>query len=97
MRQTVGTDSLYVNDAVSDRLRMALLDEEYFLKSFRKAPHEPHPDQTGHLQLTSYLAVRRALDLETAEFRTVRVSVRRTDQGLEIYEVDGLGLKDLGD
>lgn len=95
MSQTVDTDTLYVTDAVRDRLRMALLDEEYFLKSFRKAPHETHPEHPGHFQRTSYLAVRRALDLETAEFRTVRASIRPTDRGLEIYQVDGLGLKDL--
>ncbi len=85
------TDSIRVADALRERLRLALIDERELLDSVRRSPREPIPDVPGQERCRLTLAVRRPLDPETSEMRSLEVRLRpAAGGGLEICAIDGL-------
>ncbi len=79
-----------LSEDVSRELRGALLEDEDLLVSLRRVRPAEDPDQVGLFRCVCTVAVRRPLDPETSELRQLDVSLRRTEEGFEVFELTGL-------
>lgn len=79
-----------LNDEVRRKLREALLEDQDLLVSLRRVRPVEDPDHVGLFRCQCTVAVRRPLDPETSELRQLDVSLRRTEDGFEAFELTGL-------
>ena len=79
-----------MTDEVRGQIRDVLLEDKDLINSVRRQERTPIPGDPERFQCEAAVAIRRPLDLETAVLRQIRVSIRQTDQGWEIYAVEGL-------
>lgn len=79
-----------ITETVRGQLRAVLLEDKDLIEAVER--QEPFPDagESGHVQCETAVAIRRPLDLETAILREIRVSMRSTEDGWEVYDVEGL-------
>jgi hypothetical protein len=85
-------ENIKVTESVRMTLRYAMLDEQDLRESLKQGISEEVPGDDGSLRCTCFLAVRRQLDPETAELRRLEVSYRRSDEGIEVFDLEGLEL-----
>jgi len=87
--------SYTLSEVVQRKLSEALLEDQDLLVSLRRVRLAEDPDRAGLYRCQCTVAVRRPLDPETAELRQLDVSLRRTDDGFEAFDLTGLeGLAD---
>jgi len=79
-----------LSDEVRRSLSEALLEDQDLLVSLRRVQPAEDPDRPGLFRCQCTVAVRRPLDPETSELRQLDVSLRRTDEGFEAFELTGL-------
>lgn len=80
---------------VREQLRAAILDEAELVTALKGQRPEPIPGQPDHYRCRCSLAMRRPLDPETAELRSIEVSLRRDGEDWEIVEIEGLEVEGL--
>jgi len=83
-------DEIGLTESVRRRLREALLPERDLIDAIRQEELRPVDDEPGSYRCVCTLAVRRALDPETAELRRLDVTLHRTESGAMITDVAGL-------
>ena len=79
-----------LSDEVRRKLREVLLEDQDLLVGLRRVRPVEDPDRAGLFGCQCTVAVRRPLDPETSELRQLDVSLRRTDEGFEAFELTGL-------
>ena len=79
-----------LSDEVRRQLGEALLEDQDLLISLRRVHPTEDPDSPGLFRCRCMVAVRRPLDPETSELRQLDVSLRRTEDGFEAFELAGL-------
>ena len=82
--------SFTLSDEVRRKLNEALLEDQDLLSSLRRVQPVEDPDRAGLFSCECTVAVRRPLDPETSELRQLNVSLRRTEEGFEAFELTGL-------
>lgn len=82
--------SFTLSDEVRLKLSRALLEDQDLLVSLRQVRPAEDPEHPGLFRCQCTVAVRRPLDPETSELRELDVSLRRTDEGFEAFELTGL-------
>ena len=82
--------SFTLSEEVRRQLNEALLEDQDLLVSLRRVQPVENPDQVGLFSCQCTVAVRRPLDPETSELRQLDVSLRRTEEGFEAFELTGL-------
>ncbi len=83
-------EKIEINESVREMLRYALLDEQDLRDSLAEGMPEEVSVEDGSLRCKCFLAVRRQFDPETAELRRLDVSYRRSDAGIEVFDLEGL-------
>ena len=85
-----------LSDEVRHKLSEALLEDQDLLISLRRVRPTEDPEHAGVFHCKCMVAVRRPLDPETSELRHLDVSLRRTEDGFEAFDLTGLeGLANL--
>ena len=82
--------SFTLSDAVRRKLREALLEDQDLLVSLRRVRPVEDPERVGLYRCQCTVAVRRPLDPETSELRRLEVTLRRTEEGFEVFDLTGL-------
>ena len=82
--------SYTLSDEVRHSLSEALLEDQDLLISLRRVQPVEDPARPGLFRCQCTVAVRRPLDPETSELRQLEVSLRRTEEGFEAFELTGL-------
>lgn len=82
--------SYTLSEEVRRKLAEALLEDQDLLVSLRRVRPAEDPDHAGLFRCQCTVAVRRPLDPETSELRQLDVSLRRTEDGFEAFELTGL-------
>ncbi len=82
--------SYTLSDEVRRKLSEALLEDQDLMISLRRVRPAEDPDRPGLFHCKCMVAVRRPLDPETSELRHLDVSLRRTEDGFEAFELTGL-------
>lgn len=83
-------DEIGLTESVRRRLREALLPERDLIDAIRQEELRPIAEEPGCYRCVCTLAIRRALDPETAEVRRLDVTLHRTDSGAMVTDVAGL-------
>ncbi|MFQ5350747.1 MAG: hypothetical protein ACE5EG_09930 [Thermoanaerobaculia bacterium] len=84
------TPSFVLNEDVQRQLSEALLEDQDLLVSLRRVQPTEDPQHPGLFHCQCTVAVRRPLDPETSELRQLVVTLRRTEDGFEAFELTGL-------
>ena len=79
-----------LNEEVRSKLSEALLEDQDLLISLRRVHPAEDPEHPGLFRVQCTVAVRRPLDPETSELRQLDVTLRRTEDGFEAFELTGL-------
>jgi hypothetical protein len=79
-----------LSNEVRRTLGEVLLEDQDLLVSLRQVRPVEDPDRPGIFRCQCTIAVRRPLDPETSELRQLDVSLRRTEDGFEAFELTGL-------
>ena len=82
--------SYTLSEEVRRKLGEALLEDQDLLISLRRVHPTEDPDHAGLFHCKCMVAVRRPLDPETSELRHIDVTLRRTEDGFEAFELTGL-------
>lgn len=79
-----------ITDDVKRTLEASFVEERDLLDGLTGTDPTEQPGRPGVFGLSFVMTVRRPMDLETAELRTVTVTMRPATGGFEIFRVDGL-------
>ena len=79
-----------LSEEIRHKLSEALLEDQDLLISLRRLHPTEDPDRPGLFHCKCMVAVRRPLDPETSELRHLHVSLRRTEDGFEAFDLTGL-------
>ena len=79
-----------LTEEVRRKLSEALLEDQDLLVSLRRVRPVEDAERAGLFRCQCTVAVRRPLDPETSELRQLEVTLRRTDEGFEAFELTGL-------
>ena len=82
--------SFILSEEVRRKLSEALLEDQDLLVSLRRVRPTEDPERAGLFYCQCTVAVRRPLDPETSELRQLDVTLRRTEEGFEAFELTGL-------
>jgi hypothetical protein len=83
-------DEFTIGPEVRELLTSAFLEERDFIDSLRQEKPVEDPAEPGVFQSRCIVAVRRPLDLETAQLRRLTVRMRRGASGWEVFALEGL-------
>ena len=83
-------EEIKITESVREMLRYALLDEQDLRDSLKDGMPEEVVEEDGSLRCKCFLAVRRQFDPETAELRQLEASYRRNEDGIEVFNLEGL-------
>ena len=79
-----------LSEAAAEKLETALVAPSDFIEGVRLETLVEDPTRAGVFRCSCLVALRRPLDLETAELRRLEVEAERTDSGWVIVDVHGL-------
>ncbi len=83
-------ERITIVETVRKLLRAALLEDEDLIAGVQQERPVEVEGQPGLYRCACAVAVRRPLDPETAEIRQLLVSLRRLEEGWEVFRVEGL-------
>jgi hypothetical protein len=86
--------AIKLSDGVRKALEAALVEESDFIDSLRRESFVENPERPGLFSSSCLVALRRPLDLETAELRRLEVDARRLPGGWEVVAVRGFASVD---
>ena len=77
---------------VRELLEHFLVEEADLSSAIQQGRRAVDPTRQGHFRCRCGLAVRRALDPETAILKQVEVFLRQVETGFEVYAIEGLDI-----
>ncbi len=83
-------EPITIVETIRQLLRASLLEGEDLITAIQQERPVEVEGQPGHYRCDCTVAVRRPFDPETSEMRQVQVSLRRLEEGWEVYGLVGL-------